>query len=77
MMSRFKTIKFSRKNYSSKVVTKMVCIYDSEKVSEETAWKYCKKNTGSRNVFIVTYNRYCGVIKEMLEALDAGGNEDV
>lgn len=75
MMARFKTINFSRKNYGSKVVTKMVCIYDSEKVSRETAWKYCKKNMESRNVFIVTYNRYCGVIKEMLDCLN-GDTED-
>ena len=69
-MPRFKTINFSRKNNSSKVKTNMVCIYDSENVSRETAWTYCRQNKSSRNVFIVTYNRYCGVIKAMLDCLN-------
>ena len=68
-MSRFKTINFSRKNNSSKVKTKMVCVYDSENVSRETAWKYCKQNKSSRNVLIITYNRYCGVVKAMVDCL--------
>lgn len=69
-MPRFKTINFSRKNYGSKVKTKMVCIYDSEKVSRETAWTYCRQNKSSRNVFVTTHSRYCGVIKAMLDCLN-------
>lgn len=69
-MSRFKTINFSLKNNGSKARTKMVCVYDSEKVSRETAWKYCKQNKSSRNVLVVTYSRYCGVIEAMLDCLN-------
>lgn len=71
-MQRFKIINFSRKNYSSKVKTKMVCIYDSEKISRETAWKHCRQNKPSRNVLIITHSRYCGVIKEMFDCLNSG-----
>lgn len=69
MEERFRIINFTRTNRDSKVKTKMVCIYDSEKVSRETAWKYCKQNSSSRNVYIITKTRYNGVVREMFEAL--------
>ena len=45
-------------------------IYDSEKVSRETAWKYCKQNSPSKNVFITTKARYHGVLEEMIAKLN-------
>ena len=80
MAERFKTINFSRKDYGSKVKTRMVCIYDSEKVSRETAWTYCRQNSPSRNVIIVTQSRYNGVLKEMVDELNKSvgeGNKNV
>ena len=76
MAGRFKTISFSRKNYGSKVKTMMVCIYDSEKVSRETAWTYCRQNSPSRNVLIVTQSRYIGVLKEMIDELNKSAEDD-
>ena len=63
----FKTIQFSRKNLDSLVKKEYVCIYDDSKVSRDTAWSYCRRGQESRNVLIMTRQRFSGVMENLLE----------
>ena len=60
----FQSIKFKVKRGFSK--RNYYCIYDDDKVKEETARQRIRENNPTRNILFVSEKAYKGIVKEMV-----------